>query len=230
MATIFLHQLNSSTPDFPPVDQALDEPNGLLAFGGRLNTETLLSAYSQGIFPWFNPGEPVLWWSPDPRMVIKPESIHISRSMKKEMRRQRYRLTIDQDFKSVMHQCRTIREQAEGTWISDDMETAYNQLHKEGYAHSVEVWDGDELVGGIYGLALDRIFFGESMFSKQPNTSKLAIIHLCQFLANQGIQWLDCQVPNPHLETLGGIYMPRSEFTKKLKTCCRTTDSIANWR
>ena len=226
---IFLHRLNSDKPDFPPVSEALDQPNGLLAFGGKLDSPTLLTAYQQGIFPWFNNGEPVLWWSPNPRMVINPEAIHISRSMKKELHRHTYQITIDEVFAGVMHQCRILREKAEGTWITDEMEEAYNRLHAEGYAHSVEVWEGKALVGGIYGLAMDQMFFGESMFSKKSNTSKLAIIYLCRFLADQGIRLLDCQVPNPHLESLGGICMPRDVFIKYLKKYCRTTRSVANW-
>ncbi|WP_051789574.1 leucyl/phenylalanyl-tRNA--protein transferase [Endozoicomonas montiporae] len=226
---IFLHQLNPVKADFPPVSEALEQPNGLLAFAGTLNTPTLLTAYQQGIFPWFNEGEPILWWSPDPRMIIRPESLHISRSMKKELRRHNYQITIDQNFSGVMHQCRVLREHAEGTWITNQMEAAYNQLHREGYAHSVEITDDGELVGGIYGLAMDRMFFGESMFSKKTNASKLAIIYLCRFLAEQGIKILDCQVPNPHLESLGAIRIPRHLFMKYLKRYCRSTESVANW-
>lgn len=224
-----LHQLNSHSADFPPVSQALKQPNGLLAFGGRLDSPTLISAYQSGIFPWYNQGEPVLWWSPDPRMVIKPERVHISRSMQKFMKKHQYRISIDENFAGVMHSCRRLREQAEGTWITTEMEEAYNRLHREGFAHSLEVWDRHELVGGLYGVAMDRMFFGESMFSRKPNTSKLTIIILCRFLDDQGIQWLDCQVPNPHLESLGGEIMSRSVFLEKLKKYCRTTESIANW-
>ena len=224
-----LHQLNSQSADFPPVSQALQQPNGLLAFGGRLDTPTLITAYRSGIFPWYNQGEPVLWWSPDPRMVIKPDQIHISRSMHKFLKKHHYRISIDKDFAGVMHFCRRLREQAEATWITSEMEVAYNCLHRQGFAHSLEVWDGQELVGGIYGIAMDRMFFGESMFSGKPNTSKLAIIMLCQFLKDQEVQLLDCQVPNPHLESLGGEIMSRSVFLEKLKKYCRTTESIANW-
>ena len=230
MDNIILHQLNPNNADFPPPQQALPEPNGLLAFGGQLDSPTLITAYRSGIFPWFNQGEPVLWWSPDPRMVIRPENVHISRSMRKFLQKHPYRISIDEDFSGVISACRSLREQAEGTWITTEMETAYNRLHHEGYAHSVEIWEGDELVGGLYGIAMDRLFFGESMFSRRPNTSKLAIIMLCKYLESRNIEWLDCQVPNPHLHSLGARTMSRDIFLEQLKKYCRTTESIANWK
>ena len=205
--------LSNDTP-FPPVDLALKEPNGLVAIGGELSTKRLLDAYSQGIFPWYSAGEPVLWYSPNPRMVITQKSLHISKSLAKEMRKNRYTICVNNNFEQVIHQCRTIqRKDQESTWIDDDMQTAYTQLHHQGHAHSVEVYENDQLVGGLYGVAIGKVFFGESMFSVKPNTSKMAFVYL---INNMDYELIDCQVENPHLKSLGAFNIERSSFIQQL--------------
>ncbi len=213
---IHLPWLAPDNYDFPPLATALREPNGLLAAGGDLSPERLLAAYRQGIFPWFNPGEPILWWSPDPRTVIYPHQVHLSRSLHKLLRQGRYRVTVDHCFETVMRACAGPRRHASGTWISNAMIQAYTRLHQSGYAHSVEVWQEDRLVGGLYGMAIGRMFFGESMFSRADNASKVGFAHLCRYLEHQGFGVIDCQVANPHLESLGAVEIPREEFQRLL--------------
>lgn len=213
--------LSADNHNFPPADTALDDPNGLLAVGGDLAPQRLLAAYSQGIFPWFNPGEPILWWSPDPRTVIFPEQLHLSRSLKKCLRQGTYRVTVDRDFAAVMRACAAPRtyasgDHASGTWISTAMIRAYTQLHQLGYAHSVEVWQEEELVGGLYGLALGRVFFGESMFSRADNASKVGFAHLVAQLKRWHFELIDCQVANDHLFSLGAVEIPRATFLRLL--------------
>lgn len=202
---------------FPPVSQALEHPNGLLAAGGELSPRRLLSAYRQGIFPWFNPGEPILWWSPNPRCVIKPNQLRISRSLRKAIKHHPYRITFDQAFTEVMKACAEPRAYQQGTWISPRMIQAYTHLHHQGIAHSVEVWDGELLVGGLYGLAIGSLFFGESMFSRRTNTSKIAFSYLCVQLDTWGFNLIDCQVHNEHLESLGATLISRDTFCSMLK-------------
>lgn len=201
---------------FPDPATALKEPNGLLAVGGDLQPQRLLKAYQLGIFPWFEADQPPLWWSPDPRMVLFPAEIHISRSMRTFLRKHPYSLTSDQDFAGVMRACAGERRGSTGTWISDAMLEAYTRLHELGHAHSVEVWEGAALVGGIYGVAMGKVFFGESMFSHRPNVSKLALMDLAARLPEAGYGIIDCQVANPHLESLGARNIPRSEFRQWL--------------
>lgn len=213
--------LSADNDSFPPADTALDDPNGLLAAGGDLAPQRLLAAYSQGIFPWFNPGEPILWWSPDPRTVIFPEQLHLSRSLKKFLRQGTYQVTVDRDFAAVMRACAAPRayssgDHVSGTWISTAMIRAYTQLHQLGYAHSVEVWRGEELVGGLYGLALGRVFFGESMFSRADNASKVGFAHLVEQLKCWDFELIDCQVANDHLFSLGAVEIPRATFLRLL--------------
>ncbi|WP_114417770.1 leucyl/phenylalanyl-tRNA--protein transferase [Marinospirillum perlucidum] len=202
---------------FPPVDQALEEPNGLLAVGGDLSPQRLLLAYSRGIFPWFSEGEPLLWWSPAPRMVLFPNEVHVSRSLRKRMKRGDLEVTFDQDFAQVIHLCGEVRRYREGTWITPGMELAYNELHQQGYAHSVEVWQGDQLVGGLYGLALGRVFFGESMFSRITDASKIALVSLARKLEALDFTLIDCQVYSPHLASLGARELERNEFLRLLQ-------------
>ncbi|SFC05119.1 leucyl/phenylalanyl-tRNA--protein transferase [Marinospirillum celere] len=202
---------------FPPVQLALEEPNGLLAFGGDLSPERLLLAYSKGIFPWFSEGEPILWWSPAPRMVLFPKEIKVSRSLRKRLKRNDFKITFNQAFSQVIHFCAALRENREGTWISKEMETAYNQLHQQGFAHSVEVWQEEELVGGLYGLALGRVFFGESMFSRVSDASKVALVALARHLEALEFELIDCQVYSPHLASLGAREIGREEFLSFLK-------------
>lgn len=201
---------------FPSTGEALHEPEGLLAAGGDLSPERLINAYALGIFPWFEEGQPILWWSPTPRLVLNPGDIHISRSMRKVMRSDRFTIRFDTAFREVMTACSEPRENQSGTWITDDMIDAYCSLHTLGFAHSVETWVGDELVGGLYGLSLGRVFFGESMFSRQSNASKLALIALAQRLAGWKFGMIDCQVATEHLESLGAVTMNRATFERKL--------------
>jgi leucyl/phenylalanyl-tRNA---protein transferase len=201
---------------FPPLEMALDEPNGLLAAGGRLEVDWLLCAYSQGIFPWFEAGQPILWWSPDPRLVLTPKTIKISKSLGKLVKKHSYEVSFDTSFSEVIQQCAESRRRGDGTWITEDMQAAYIALHEAGYAHSVEIWAGGDLVGGLYGIALGKVFFGESMFSKEDNTSKLALVYLTRQLELWGFELIDCQVTSEHLLTLGAVEIPRAEFIKKV--------------
>ena len=209
--------LDPLDPVFPPPESALRDPNGLLAIGGNLGVETLLKAYRCGIFPWFEPGQPPLWWSPDPRAVLYPEHIHISRSMARLRRRGRHRITTDQAFGAVIRGCAGPRAGAPGTWIVPEMVAAYERLHRAGQAHSVECWFDGELAGGLYGVAVGAVFSGESMFSVRPNASKLALIHLAQGLAAGGFRLIDCQLPNPHLAAMGACDIPRRDFLAELR-------------
>lgn len=195
----------------------LAEKNGLLAIGGDLSTERLLLAYTNGIFPWYDPGEEIMWWCPKERFLIFPDKIHISHSMKKFMKHTDLTVTINKNFKEVMHNCRLLREKAEGTWITDEMEEAYNRLFIQNFALSVEIWKKDFLVGGLYGVNLGKGFFGESMFSKTENASKLALISLARLLSEHHYEFIDCQFHTDHLESMGGIYVSWEEYRQLLK-------------
>ncbi|KAA2240197.1 leucyl/phenylalanyl-tRNA--protein transferase [Chitinophaga agrisoli] len=195
---------------FPPVDLA--EPDGLLAVGGDLSTQRLLLAYRSGIFPWFSE-PPILWWSPDPRFVLLPEELKVSASMRQLLRKQVFRITFNQDFPGVIRNCRiTPRPGQDGTWITNAMQKAYIKLHEEGYAHSVECWLDNKLVGGLYGIKMGRCFFGESMFSLVSNASKAAFITFVQAAAQEGLALVDCQVHTEHLASLGARFIKRTEF------------------
>ena len=202
---------------FPPVEAA--EDYGLLAVGGDLSPERLLLAYSLGIFPWYNPGEPVLWWSPDPRCVLFPNNLHVSRSLKRFMRKPFYRVSFDQNFPGVIYWCRRLRAgiDGSGTWITPEMKKAYIRLYELGFAHSVECWDGDQLVGGLYGICLGRCFFGESMFSRSKNASKVVLVHLMAHLQERGFALLDCQQTTDHLVSMGAEEISRKEFQQYLQ-------------
>lgn len=208
--------LSPQNLDFPPVEYAMDEPNGLLAAGGDLNPDRILAAYRQGIFPWFNPGDPILWWSPNPRTVIFPETHHVSKSLRKTLRKGVYRVTFDRAFVQVMQGCAAPRNYANGTWISEAIIASYTELHRRGFCHSVEVWLGEELVGGLYGMALGKVFFGESMFSRADNASKVGFTYLVRTLRDWGFQLIDCQVANEHLFSLGAKEIPREDFQELL--------------
>ncbi|MGB3610871.1 MAG: leucyl/phenylalanyl-tRNA--protein transferase [Cellvibrio sp.] len=216
-----VYWLNPDDLEFPPVSLALAEPNGLLAVGGDLSPHRILAAYRNGIFPWFNPGDPILWWSPQPRTVIYPDQLHISRSLRKTLRKNLYHVTFDHAFEEVMRHCAAPRSYADGTWISDAMIAAYTEIHQMGLAHSVEVWRQEpetepELVGGLYGIALGQIFFGESMFSQADNASKVGFAHLMHHLRSWQFKLVDCQVANDHLFSLGATEIPREVFQKML--------------
>ena len=202
---------------FPPVEMASAE--GILAFGGDLQPERLMLAYRNGIFPWYNQGEPIIWYSPADRMVLFPQELHVSRSMKQVIRNNDFKITWNTAFEQVISHCqKSPRKDQLGTWITDDMKEAYIQLHELGFAKSIEVWDGEELIGGLYGIDLGHIFCGESMFSKVSNTSKLAFIHLVETLKKKNYKLIDCQVYNEHLESLGAREISREEFMRLLKT------------
>ena len=214
---------------FPPVTQALRSPNGLLAAGGDLSTARLLEAYRHGIFPWFSEGEPILWWSPDPRMVLFPGEFKISHSLRKTLRNSRYEVRSDSAFEQVMRACAAPREGANGTWIHEEMIAAYCELHRMGYAHSVETWTDGELVGGLYGIALGRMFYGESMFSRRTDASKVALAHLAAQLKRWNFGMIDCQMNTPHLASLGAREIPRKEFIARLQDLINYTPVTA-WR
>ena len=200
---------------FPNVETA--NPDGIIAIGGDLSPERLILAYKSGIFPWYNEGEPIIWYSPDPRMVLYPENLRISKSMRSIMRKENFQITFNQNFKEVISNCKTInRKDQPGTWITDEMQKAYIELHKIGIAKSVEVWQDDELVGGLYGIDLGHIFCGESMFSKVSNASKVAFIFLTQKYEKEDYRLIDCQVYNEHLASLGAEEIPRRKFIKTL--------------
>jgi|TARA_Y100000310_G_scaffold70131_1_gene65692 leucyl/phenylalanyl-tRNA--protein transferase len=204
--------LDPTTLSFPPVDSALAEPNGLLAVGGDLSPERLQLAYRSGIFPWYEDDQPILWWSPDPRSVLFPDRLKISRSLRKTLRRNQFSVTFDAAFGEVLHLCAQKRPYSQGTWITREMEDAYNQLHLQGIAHSVESWSDGELVGGLYGLSMGSLFFGESMFSLKTDASKVALVYLVGQLQNWGFRLIDCQIQSDHLDTLGAEEISRVEF------------------
>ncbi|MGL6159213.1 leucyl/phenylalanyl-tRNA--protein transferase [Microbulbifer sp.] len=213
----YLTLFDSERIEFPPTDLALKDPNGLLAIGGRLSPEWLLAAYRRGIFPWYSDDQPILWWSPSPRCVVFPDQFRIGRSLRKALRRGGFQVTFDRAFEWVIDACRSSRADTEGTWITGEMRDAYVQLHRLGYAHSVETWRGGELVGGLYGIALGRVFFGESMFHRATDASKVAFVHLVRQLESWGCPLIDCQVGNPHLFSLGAVEVSRADFERLLR-------------
>ena len=211
--------LNNNAP-FPPLSHALTEPNGLLAAGGELSAGRLIDAYRNGIFPWYSADQPLLWWSPDPRMVLIPAELKISRSLGKRLRKAGkgdFEIRVDTAFEAVMRACAAPRDGQLGTWITDDMIAAYTELHQRGIAHSVETWSGDKLVGGLYGVALGRMFYGESMFTRATDASKIALAHLARQLHRWDFGLIDCQMNTPHLASLGAREIPRDEFVRRLK-------------
>jgi leucyl/phenylalanyl-tRNA---protein transferase len=199
---------------FPPVHRALDEPNGLLAAGGGLSAARLLDAYSRGIFPWFSEGDPVLWWCPDPRMVLPTSEVHVSQSLRRRLRRADYEVTFDRAFAEVLRECAAPRRNESGTWLVPSMRRAYQHLYEQGTAHSIEVWMGGALAGGLYGVALGRMFYGESMFSRQTNGSKIALVVLATHLSKWGFPIVDCQMQTTHLATMGAREIPRAAFLR----------------
>ena len=211
---------------FPPPDLA--EDNGLLAVGGDLSKSRLLLAYSMGIFPWYSEDDPVLWWSPDPRLVLFPDELKISRSLKQTINKGLFKITIDTAFDSVIKNCAEVRENSDGTWITNEMIDAYINLHRSGIAHSVESWFEGELVGGLYGVSLGSAFFGESMFTKKADASKVAFVKLVQHLTNLNFTLIDCQITTKHLVSLGAREIPRSVFLDKLKAALKDSLNIYN--
>lgn len=216
---IRLHWLDPRNPrqPFPPARQAMRDPNGLLAIGGDLSVTRLLNAYAHGVFPWYNPDEPILWWCPDPRAILVPSAFHASRSLQRHLRRADYAVTLDRAFARVLEACGAPRARGRGTWLGPEMKQAYLALHERGHAHSVEVWRDGALIGGLYGVALGRAFFGESMFSHAENGSKIAMYWLCRQLAAWSFALLDCQIASAHLATLGAAELPREQFLALLR-------------
>lgn len=227
--TIYLPELSPTSFEFPDPHEALHDPDGLLAMGGDLNPSRLLKAYQQGIFPWFEEDHPILWWSPQNRMVIKPGEMHISRTLKKNLRRNNYRFTLNTAFSDVIKACANPRKYSEDTWITTSMQSAYIALHHQGHAHSIEVWQEEVLVGGLYGLSIGKTFCGESMFHTKTDTSKMAFIALEQHLLTAGFTLIDCQLHNPHLASLGGIEVPRYEFIHQLAQTALTSPEANVW-
>lgn len=220
----------SDPPDsFPDIEAALREPDGLLAAGGDLSSPRLLAAYRHGVFPWFDTGQPILWWSPDPRCVLVPGSFYVSRRLKRDLRRSRAEIRFNHVFDEVIRTCAEPRISQQGTWITADMISAYGQLHEEGWAHSVETWQDGKLVGGLYGLAIGKLFFGESMFSRQDNASKYALFALSSHLHDRGFKLIDCQVTSRHLLNLGATMMPRQEFSRILRSGCEPPNRFTGW-
>lgn len=219
-----------SADAFPPLEMALTEPSGLLCAGGDLSPQRLLLAYQQGIFPWYSSGEPILWWSPDPRMVLFPSEFRISRSLQKTLRAGKYEVRLDSSFAAVIRACaKTPRNGQNGTWITPEMQAAYARLHDLGFAHSVETWIDGALVGGLYGLAIGKMFYGESMFSHKTDASKIALAHLARYLAENGFDLIDCQMNTPHLASLGAREIPRSEFIARLQQLIAISPPSGRW-
>ena len=212
---------------FPPLESALTQPNGLLAIGGELSSNRLLDAYRHGIFPWFNEGDPILWWSPDPRMVLFPDKIKVSHSLRKILRKGEYEVRVDSAFELVMRECAAPRKGQAGTWIVEDIIAAYCELHRHGYAHSVETWIDGKLCGGLYGVAIGRMFYGESMYSRRENASKIALACLSKQLEIWNFGMIDCQMNTPHLGSLGAREIPREEFIIRLQELVHCQEEIS---
>lgn len=234
-----LYQLNDTDLGFPPVDSALTEPNGLLALGGDLQAKRLINAYSQGVFPWFSENEPLMWWSPNPRAIIKLNDLRINRTLRKVIKKSPYKITLNHAFEQVIEQCADAPFRYEDTWIVPEMQAAYINLHQLGYAHSIEVWktiDNDMsgtkqvLVGGLYGVAINGFFSGESMFYNQPNASKFALIALSKLLNSMGVDFIDCQLLNPFLADMGAIEISRDSFIKTKQTAINKEVAMGFWK
>lgn len=220
----------TSDLSFPPPELALIEPNGLLALGGDLSCKRLIQAYSKGIFPWFNEDEPILWWSPDPRMVLFPAELKIARSLRKALQKHNYQVSADRSFDQVIAACAAPRRNKGGTWINPGMIEAYRELHRMGHAHSVETWIDGKLSGGLYGVALGRAFFGESMFSRTTDASKIAFVHLVKQLARWRFGIIDCQMKTAHLASFGAREIPRTQFTRTVEELIHYRGIEGMWR
>lgn len=217
-------------PDaLPRCEHALTHPNGLLAAGGRLSSDWLLHAYRHGVFPWYGEDQPILWWSPDPRAVLPVDAFKVSRSLRRRLNRGDYRVTADRAFAAVIAACAEPRDEVAGTWITPAMRDAYLRLHREGFAHSFETWQGEQLVGGLYGIAIGSVFFGESMFTRATDASKVAFATAMSFFAHDGIELVDCQVPTAHLASLGAFEVPRSDFIATIERLAARARSPGSW-
>lgn len=221
--------LNRDTP-FPPLEYAMEQPNGLLAVGGDLSPTRLLDAYRRGIFPWYSAGDPILWWSPDPRMILAPHELRVTRSLDKVLRNRPYEVRFDTAFDAVIRACAEPRQGQGGTWITDEIRAAYNQLHVMGYAHSIETWIDGKLAGGLYGVAIGRMFYGESMFARERDASKIAFVHLVRDLAARSFGMIDCQMHTEHLASLGARLVPRGEFLQALRELVDFAAPVGPWQ
>lgn len=226
---LYLLDPNDPTAPFPDVSLAEREPDGLLAVGGDLSVPRLVNAYRHGIFPWFNESDPILWWSPDPRTVLVPSHLHVSRSLRKTLRKGLFDVTMDQAFDRVITACAGPRSDSAGTWLVPEMIHAYSRLHRKGWAHSVEVWADGRLVGGLYGVAIGRAFFGESMFSRAGDASKVALVHLCRTLDAWDFGLIDCQVLTGHLLRMGAVQIARQDFIEVLSQLCAQPGPSHPW-
>jgi len=232
MSRMALYWIDPASPpdNFPPVDTALIQPDGLLCFGGDLSAGRLLEAYRRGIFPWYSANQPILWWSPQPRCVLFPAEIKVSRSLKKTIRNAGFEFSIDREFNGVIGACAQPRAEDEGTWITREMQHAYEQLHRLGHAHSAEIWLDGQLVGGLYGVAIGKVFYGESMFSTCRDSSKVALCCLTRYLARHDFHVIDCQISSSHLFSLGARDIDRMDFTRLLQENCRAIDREIEWK
>lgn len=229
MSMPYLLAPNDPTGAFPDPAEAMREPDGLLAVGGDLSTRRLINAYRHGIFPWYSEGDPILWWSPDPRTVLLPTRLHRARSLRKLLRRRPFGVTMDRDFPAVIHACAGPRADSQGTWLLPEMISAYCALHVHGIAHSVEVWQAGQLVGGLYGVAIGGVFFGESMFSRVDNASKVALVHLCEHAIGLDIELIDCQVLTAHIRRMGAQLMARAQFMARLQALRDRPLALGTW-
>jgi leucyl/phenylalanyl-tRNA--protein transferase len=220
---------NQRADAFPPPSEALTEPNGLLAVGGDLEPERLLAAYKQGIFPWYQEGQPILWWSPDPRAVLWPSALHVSRSLRRSLRKRGFEFRVDTAFQRVVAACAEPRRYGGGTWITAEMAAAYARLHRLGWAHSFETWLDGRLVGGVYGVGMGRAFFGESMFSRVTDASKVALVRAVDFLRARGTELIDCQVASAHTQSLGAVDIPRATFLALIAELCSDPAKPEKW-
>jgi leucyl/phenylalanyl-tRNA---protein transferase len=229
---IRLHWLDPRDPQqpFPPAHLAMRDPNGLLAIGGDLSAPRLLRAYAQGIFPWYNPDEPILWWSPDPRAVLEPGQMHVSRSLSRTLRRADYAVSFDRDFAQVLEACGGQRAKSRGTWLGEEMQEAYLQLFRLGHAHSVEVWRRQRLIGGLYGVSVGRMFYGESMFTRETDASKIALYWLGRQLQAWSFELIDCQIASPHLLSLGARSLDRTSFLARACVAAQQAGRPGPWR
>ncbi len=214
---------------FPPLNRALRRPNGLLAMGRNLSVGTLIEAYAQGIFPWFSEGDPILWWSPDPRMVLFPQELHVAKSLARRLKKDDFRVTADTAFGDVIRACAAPRDGEPGTWINRRMITAYERLHTAGVAHSIETWMDGQLAGGLYGVAIGRAFFGESMFARRSDASKIALVYLVRQLERWGFGMIDCQMKTGHLATFGAREIPRRDFVERIRGLVAQPHVPAPW-
>jgi len=212
---------------FPSPEDAA--PEGLLAVGGDLSPKRLLLAYQMGVFPWYSEEDPILWWSPDPRLILEPENLKVSKSLKRIITKKEFSVTLDREFEAVIHKCATAKRKDEGTWIVKEMIDAYIELHYQGFAHSVEVWEGEALAGGLYGVSIGKAFFGESMFSERSNASKVALVYLVSTLKTWGFSCIDCQMKTEHLVSMGAHEIPRHDFLKILKKSVEGKTRIGKW-